>query len=178
MKSLAVATAILVAGSSLAYAQQSSSRSGGGESLYFERFRNLTPSDMQALTDARISLLKSALQLTPEEQRLWPPVEDAIRQRAALRQARMAKIESTISQIREGDSISGGDPTEIIRDRADSLIQRGQSLKKLADAWQPLYNSLDQDQKRRLKFLATRVLNLVGDAAEERRNMLMEEETD
>jgi len=37
--------------------------------------------------------------------------------------------------------------------RADALAQRGASLKKLADAWQPLYQSFNPDQKRRMRLL-------------------------
>jgi hypothetical protein len=39
-----------------------------------------------------------------------------------------------VSELREG-----GDPIEGLRERADALAQRAAGLKKLADAWQPLY---------------------------------------
>jgi zinc resistance-associated protein len=37
---------------------------------------------------------------------------------------------------------------------ADAATARGEALRKLADASQPLYASLDQDQKRRAMILA------------------------
>jgi zinc resistance-associated protein len=37
---------------------------------------------------------------------------------------------------------------------ADAATARGEALRKLADASQPLYASLDQDQKRRATILA------------------------
>ena len=42
--------------------------------------------------------------------------------------------------------------------RADALTQRGADLKKVADAWQPLYKTLTPDQKRRMAALTIFVL--------------------
>jgi len=42
----------------------------------------LTPDDLKALTEARIAATKDVLKLTPEQARLWPPIENAIRARA------------------------------------------------------------------------------------------------
>ena len=59
---------------------------------------------------------------------------------------------------------------------ADALTQRGANLKKLADAWQPLYQSLDADQKRRLRVFAARIIPHVMDAVDTRRSELYDEE--
>jgi hypothetical protein len=45
-------------------------------------------------------------------------------------------------------------PVELMRERADVLAQRAANLKKLADAWQPLYATLDERQMLRLGVLA------------------------
>ena len=50
------------------------------------------------------------------------------------------------------------DPVELVRGRADALAQRAGNLKKLADAWAPLYQSLNPDQKQRMRLLAMRVM--------------------
>ena len=34
------------------------------------------------------------------------------------------------------------------------MTQRADNLKKLADAWQPLYQNLNQDQKQRARLLS------------------------
>src|SRR6516162_9469466 len=52
------------------------------------------------------------------------------------------------------------DPVDLLRGRADALAQRAAGLKKLADAWQPLYQSLSPDQKQPMQVLAVRVLRL------------------
>jgi hypothetical protein len=146
-------TALFISTSSLAYAQAPSAMpSQGGPS----------PQDLAALTDTRIELVKMALQMTPEQQKLWPPVEEAIRARASARQARLAKYAAAMNSGKEYT------PIEILRARADGLIERGTSLKKLVDAWQPLYDGLDARQKVRLRILTVLVLREMKDRIAER----------
>ena len=53
--------------------------------------------------------------------------------------------------------------------RADNMAQRAANLKKLADAWQPLFQVLTPDQKRRMAALTIVALRDVTSAAEQRR---------
>jgi hypothetical protein len=131
--------AFLVVGSSLTYAQDTSPP---------------VPSqtDLKVLTDARIGIVKAALQLTPEQEKLWPPVEEAIRARAEARYNRMVAVGEKLSQQENLD------PVELMRGRADALAQRATNLKKLADAWEPLYQTLNPDQKGRMRLLMMHVL--------------------
>src|SRR6476469_8733998 len=48
----------------------------------------LSDADFKAFTDRRIELLKFALQLTPDQAKNWPAVEEAIRARAMARHQR------------------------------------------------------------------------------------------
>ena len=66
---------IFVTAAPLAYAEQAASHD------------RLTAADLENLTDARIEIVKAALQLAPDQEKLWPPIEDAIRARAKDRQA-------------------------------------------------------------------------------------------
>src|SRR5262245_54860047 len=52
----------------------------------------LNPTELNILTDARIGVAKAVLQLTPEQQKFWPPVEEAIRARAQTRIHRLAQL--------------------------------------------------------------------------------------
>jgi hypothetical protein len=61
------------------------------------------------------------------------------------------------------------DPIELFRGRADALAQRAAGLKRLLDAWEPLYRSLMPDQKQRMRFLAERVMPVLSDAVDSRR---------
>ncbi|MGO4837607.1 Spy/CpxP family protein refolding chaperone, partial [Rhizobiaceae sp. 2RAB30] len=126
--------------------------------------------DWKAVTDARIDIIKAALQLTPDQEKLWPPVEEAIRARA---DARRAHFEA-MAQPREERRNS----LELLRARADNLSQRADSLRKLADAWQPLYETLDVKQKQRLRVLAVFAVREMRDAVESRHMMRFDDESD
>ena len=165
------ATALFVTVSTFAYAQTPSAR----------EVERLTEADVAHLTDARVSVVKAALQLTADQEKLWPPVEDAIRARARDRQTRLANSQ------KEADELRGRSRLEILRDRnpidflkrrADALTERGADLKKLAEAWQPLYQTLTPDQKRRMAHLAIIALRELRNPAERRRLQADEDEDD
>src|SRR5271157_3647358 len=92
-------TALFVTASPLAYAQTAASAA--------------TPSaaDMGTLRAIRINVAKPGLQLTPDHEKYWPGIEDAIRARAKNRQARFADAEKRVDQLREGN------PVEVLRNR-------------------------------------------------------------
>ena len=135
----------------------------------------LSPTEFKILTDVRVGMIKTALQLTPEQQQYWPAVEEAIRARSEARYRRLSTLEERAGQWREAD------PVQLFRKRADALSERAAGLKRLADAWQPLYQSLTPDQKMRLRFVTVRALERVRSAVESRRmdvDMYDEEDTD
>ena len=70
------------------------------------------------------------------------------------------------------------DPVEIMRVHAENLSERGANLKQLADAWRPLSQALNPDQKQRLRLAAMDVLHEVRGAVERRRMERMESEED
>ena len=155
-------TALFVTASPVAYAQSSSA----------DTRERLSASDWNTLTDMRIDLVKGALQLTPDQAKYWPAVEEAIRTRAKDRQARGAKIAETVGR-RADDSpmevMRNRDPVSFLNRRADALAERSGDLKKLAAAWQPLYGTLSPEQKRRMAALAIFVLHDMSEAVEQRR---------
>ena len=140
-KAAVAAIALLMTTSSLAYAAETSSA---------VETRQLSDADMNKLTDMRIGIVKSALQMTPDQEKYWPAVEQAIRARAKNRQARLERI----AELHDGamDALHQSNPVELMQRRADRLMQRGADLKKLADAWEPLYKTLSEDQKKRMAF--------------------------
>ena len=123
----------------------------------------INQADLNALTDARIAVVKTALQLTPDQAKYWPALEEAIRARA---QTRYARIQAIADQLGQGKDV---DPIALFRGRADALAQRAAELKKLVDAWEPLYRSLMPDQKERMRLLADRVITVMGSAVDPRR---------
>ena len=107
---IGVMTFLFLAGSSLAYAQEPSPPIP-------------SQADFKALTDARIGVVKAALQLTPEQEKLWAPVEEAIRARAEARYRRITEIAQRRSQQGEVD------PVALMRDRADALSEKATASK-------------------------------------------------
>ncbi|HMA75502.1 MAG TPA: Spy/CpxP family protein refolding chaperone [Xanthobacteraceae bacterium] len=150
---------LFVAGSSLTYAQDVSRP-------------RLSQTDFNILTDVRLGIVKAVLQLTPEQAKYWPAIEDAVRARAQARYQQTVAVAERVSQQRDID------PIELLRGRANALAQRAAGLNKLIDAWQPLYQSLDPDQKQRMRLLAARVLPQLKDAVDSRRMATYDEDDD
>jgi hypothetical protein len=150
--------AVFVAVSAPSFAQAQSERMGA--------------MDWNTLTNTRINVIKAALQLTPDQEKYWPAIDKAIRARAEHRQARIANLAQAMSEKGNGyllEALRDSNPIELMQKRADALSQRGTDLKNLADAWQPLYQTLKPEQKQRMAFLGVAVLRMIGNAAEQRR---------
>lgn len=106
--------------------------------------------DREALFEAHLAALHAGLTLTPDQDKMWPPVEQAIRGFARMRLA-MRDMRMDARQDREeGDS---DDPIAALKTYSEALLQRAQTLKALSDAAQPLYAALSDDQKHRLPML-------------------------
>src|SRR3954453_11630775 len=147
-KTIAAATvALTLAGAGLALAQQSPGREGRG-------FRP-NAEDVAAFTDPRVAGLKAGLKLTAEQEKNWPAVEAAIRDLAKDRADRMKDPAARRETRRGGDNAQQAGPDAIARLRqgADAMTARAAGLKKLADASEPLYKSLDDGQKHRFAML-------------------------
>jgi hypothetical protein len=158
---LAGATALAIAGTTLAYAQQDSQTKPDVREHSRWQF---SADDAQAMADARIAALKEGLKLTPDQEKNWPALETALRDMAKERIDRMNERRQQRAERREERKAEGADKKPAARDtierlrkHADRLGSRAESYKKLADAAEPLYDSLDEGQKRRFAML-TRTL--------------------
>ncbi|HET6388107.1 Spy/CpxP family protein refolding chaperone [Hyphomicrobium sp.] len=125
------------------------------------------------ITNNRIDIVKTALQLRPDQMQYWPAIEEAIRARA---EGRRQRIGNMVSRMQEGQFDQNF--VQVLQNRADNLIARGTEMKKLADAWQPLYSTLDDAQKRRVRVLIALVLQRMREGMEDRREMMMDDEGD
>jgi len=140
---IAAVAVLAIAGSTAVYAQH---RHWGGHG-----FSRMNPEDRAAYADARIAAVHAGLKLTADQEKLWPPVEAAVKEFAKLRidraNARMNAPKDDSSQQ------TPDDPVARLRDRADNMATTATALKKIADAADPLYKTLDDGQKRRLAVL-------------------------
>jgi hypothetical protein len=159
-------TAFFIVGTQLAYAQ-------------VREMERATAADVDSMSDARANIVKAALQLTPDQEKLWPAVEDAMRARAKDRKARIENMEKAAAELRGHslyDVLSERNPADFLNRRADALSHRAADLKKLADAWQPLYQTFSPEQKKRLAHVEMVVLREMKRALEHRRVQAEEED--
>lgn len=166
-------TALFFIASPIASAQTSQTPSAPAE--------RLNAAERNNLTDMRVDLVKAALQLTPEQEKLWPPVESAIRARAEDRKARIAKIQETVGRrVDESrvDVLRNRDPIAFLQRRSEALAQRSADLDKLAEAWQPLYKTLSTEQRQRMAAIAIFILHDMSDAVERRRAIQSDDNED
>jgi hypothetical protein len=151
LKAVVAATAaVTIAGSTVSYAQRS-------ERPDDARRWQPTTEDMRAFQAARIAALRAGLVLTPDQEAHWPVFEQAMRELQQLRLNRVAAMRDA----RRGDRSPIVDPAERMRQRAVRLSENGAVLKRLAEATEPLYQSLDEAQRRRFAIL-TRTESLPG----------------
>jgi hypothetical protein len=178
-KKVLAATAVLaIAGTSFVHAQ----RAGGPEGPNGRPDRRpgmardfggwqLSVEDMSAFADARIAGMKAGLRLTPDQEKNWPAFESAYRGLAKLRMDRIAAMREARQRRRQSNDRSGeqgseqnrdqgrsqersGNMVEFMQRRADAMVKGANAFKLFAAAAAPLYQSLDDGQKRRFGVLA------------------------
>jgi len=140
---LAATTVLAIAGSTAAYSQRMDHRHGA--------FRRGPPTaeEMQAFADARLAALKAGLSLTEQQAANWPAFEQATREVQKLRIDRMR----TQAERRNDPAAESANPADRLRRRGTAMADSGAALKKLGDAMDTLYKSLDDNQKRRFAAL-------------------------
>jgi hypothetical protein len=140
---LAGVAVLVLAGSTAVYAEPWSWSRHGHSRMSLE--------DRTAFADAKIAAVKAGLKLTPDQDRLWPPVEAAVRDLVKLRLDRAnARMQARQDADRDAKPV---DPVARLRDRADTMAATAAAMKKVAEAADPLYKTLDDGQKRRLAVL-------------------------
>jgi zinc resistance-associated protein len=137
------AVAFVIAGSSLASAQQRDAQTERGTGTPLPQ-QDRTQS-MNAGVASRIASLKERLRLTPEQEKNWPAYAAALQ--AVMEQHRQ-RVEARDQQV------STSDPVQRMRQRAEALSGMGAALSRLVDAEAPLYTSLNADQKDQFASLS------------------------
>jgi hypothetical protein len=110
-----------------------------------------TPEDRAAFADARIAALKAGLVLNADQEKNWPPLETAMRDLAKQRAERFTAWKEHRDDNQDDDvEVS---PVDRLARMSARLSTRAADLQKLATAAKPLYDSLDDSQKRRFAML-------------------------
>ena len=116
-----------------------------------QRHAQFTAEDRAAFLDAHIAALKAGLELNAEQEKNWPPLESAMRDLAKQRAERFAAWKERRDDNQDGDAEIS--PIDRLARASERLSARAADLQKLAAAAKPLYDSLDDGQKRRFAVL-------------------------
>ena len=132
--------ALAIAGSTAVYAQH--------HRWFHDHMGHMSVEDRAAFADARIAAVHAGLKLNADQEKLWPPVETAVRDLVKLRLDR-----ANARANAKPDDSKPDDPVARLRERAETMTTMAAAMKKVADAADPLYKTLDDGQKRRLAIL-------------------------
>ena len=133
----AMASAMMLSGA--AYAQSATGDNANAPQM--GHWQPPSPETMQHMLDGRIAMIKTALQLNPDQDKLWAPVEQVMRDQAAARSKRMADMQG------KHDDMAKMDPVARLEMTSQRATERAASAQKLADALKPLYATLSDEQK-------------------------------
>ena len=120
-------------------------------------------SDRQAFFEAHLAALHAGLALTPDQEKLWPALEQSIQMFSSVKSTDGAGDKAVLDPESDDqtETASGGsdktdnrlDSFEAVKAAGTLLLERGKALQSLADSAEPLYRTLTPEQKRRLPVL-------------------------
>ena len=114
----------------------------------------------EAALDAQLKGMKTSLRLTADQEKLWVPFESAAKDGAKTRVVALQK--------EQGDSLS---PMDRLNATAERVAQSAANLKKIVEAAEPLYASLDDAQKHKFITLGRTLVPERGSFVKEMRRL-------
>jgi hypothetical protein len=137
MKNMFVIVAVAALISGTAFTEPATAQSRGDHAAS-------TANQIVAQADARTARIKADLLLTPEQEKNWSGLASALHDIAQSRADRVIALRAEREHQKES-----GDLIAYLNSHAKVLGERSADEKKLADSAQPLYASLDDQQKKR-----------------------------
>lgn len=118
------------------------------------RWNALSPETRARLDEGRIAMAKAALKLSPDQEKLWAPLEAQARDAMKSMADKRAERQKMRDQF-EKDRAEGKRPdmAERLDKMSQSLSERADRMKSLAAAFRPFYASLSDEQKDVLRPL-------------------------
>lgn len=142
-----LALALLIGVSPAAVLVAQAARDGGWK---------MSPESRERMQDGRIAAAKATLKLTPDQEKLWAPIEEQVRtmykERADKRAERQKRREERRAEReKDGDRASEarqrGNVAERYERIAKRLSDRAEKMKAFSSAFSPFYASLTDQQK-------------------------------
>ena len=131
----------------------------GDQPQQAEKHRGPSPETLARLQDGRIAMIKTALKLTPEQEKLWAPVEEKMRAAFAERQKKRDEWQAKREERRQAREARGDDNEKLslpdriearsqrMTDMAVKLTERAAKTKEYAETLKPLFASFTDEQK-------------------------------
>lgn len=140
----ALAGAAMISGAALVNAATATDSNGQDQMPKMHHGQRPSAETMQHLLDDHIAEIKTALNLTPDQEKLWAPVEQVIRDNAAARAKARADREAAAGQ---GAAPAKPDPVARLERMSKRMAEQAANAQKMADALKPLYATLSDEQK-------------------------------
>ena len=110
-----------------------------------EQHMHAMAEDHAFMLDARLAGMRAGLHLTPEQEKLWPPFESAVRDAAKAHMEAMRTMHEKMHEaMHKGERPS---PIERMNEMSEHLAKASAEMKSIAEAAKPLFDSLDEAQK-------------------------------
>lgn len=126
------------------------------------RWHAMSPETRARLDEGKLAMAKTALKLSPEQEKLWAPLEAEVRTAFKMRDARRAEWEKKRADFdkarTEGKEPARPDMAERIDKMSQLMSERAERMKAFATAFKPFYASLSEEQKDVLRPLARQLM--------------------
>lgn len=119
-------------------------------------WHDMTPETRTRLEDGRIAMVKTALKLNADQEKLWAPVKSNVRDAFKARQEKRAEWKKKREERRAEKSANEPkrpDLSERYERMSQRLAERADRLKAFSAAFKPFYASLSDEQKDVLRPL-------------------------
>jgi len=117
----------------------------------------MSPETQSRLENGRIAMVKTALQLNADQEKLWAPVESQVRDAFKKRQEKRAEWAKKREEHRDANAKGIGherpDLAERYERKSKRASERAERLKAFSEAFKPFYASLSDEQKDVLRPL-------------------------
>jgi hypothetical protein len=139
---LATAAAMMAGVGTYAFAQAQAPATPPAAQDQQQSRPRMSQDDFNRFVDARLAGIKAGLKLTADQDKLWGPVESAIRNAANQRYTRMSQFRENREQFRSQDFM------QRFEQRSTMQNERAQTSAAIATALRPLWNTFSEEQKR------------------------------
>lgn len=118
------------------------------------RWQQMSPETRARLDEGRLAMIKTALKLTPDQEKLWSPIEAQIRDTFKAREAKRAEHEAMRAE-HDKNRADGkkSDLSERFEKMSKAMSERASRMSAFSGAFKPFYAALSDEQKEVLRPL-------------------------